>query len=161
VENIKINVQVILKELPPGVQLVVAGKGRTVPELKAAIEGGAYIIGENYVQEAQEAFSAIGSAVQWHFIGHLQKNKIKSAVGIFDIVETVDSLDLVRAIDRRAAQISKIIPVLIEVNSGSEDNKSGALPQDIIKLAHEISLLANISLMGLMTLGPAVANPQG
>ncbi len=141
-------------------QLVVAAKGRPVEQLTAAIEGGARIIGENYVQEAGQAFDAIGNIVQWHFIGHLQRNKVKSAVAMFDMIETVDSIELAREIDRRCAQIGKIMLVLIEVNSGREEKKSGALPEDVVKLAQEIAKLANVRLMGLMTMGPPVSRPE-
>lgn len=154
------NVRRILGELPPGRQLVVAAKGQPLEQLAAAIEGGARIIGENYVQEAQKAFDVIGNSVQWHCIGHLQKNKVKNAVAIFDMIETVDSIELAREIDRRCKQIGKVMPVLIEVNSGREANKSGAPPEDVAILATEIAKLANVRLMGLMTMGPTVSQPE-
>ena len=159
-EHIKANVRAVLNELPPGAQLVVAGKGRSVPELMAAIEAGAGIIGENYLQEAQEAFTSIGKTAQWHFIGHLQKNKVKTAVGIFDMIETLDSIELAREIDKRAAQICKTMSVLIEINSGCEPNKSGVMPQDVVRLAQELSPLNNIRVMGLMTMGPISPDPH-
>ena len=158
--RIKENVHKILYELPPDVQLVIAAKGRSVAELMAAVEGGTRIIGENYVQEAEKAFEVIGNIVQWHFIGHLQKNKAKRAVEIFDMIETVDSIELAREVDKRCAQIGKIMPVLIEVNSGREDRKSGVLPEDVVRLAEEISKLLNVRLMGLMTMGAPVSHPE-
>ena len=150
----------ILKELPAGAQLVIAGKGRSVAELMAAIEGGARIIGENYVQELQETYTAIGNTVQWHFIGHLQKNKVKTAVAICDMIETVDSIELAREIDKRCSKLCKTMQVLIEVNSGCEANKSGVLPRDVVALAQDIAKLNDVRLMGLMTMGPPVTNPQ-
>src|SRR4030042_2650954 len=98
---IKENTKRILKELPFEIQLVIAGKGRSIPELLEAIEGGAKIIGENYVQDAETAQSAIGNKVQGHFIGHLQKNKVKRAVELFDMIETLDSAELAREINKR------------------------------------------------------------
>jgi pyridoxal phosphate enzyme (YggS family) len=151
--SIEENIRRIFSELPPGVRLVVAAKGRSVSEVKTAIENRAGIIGENYVQEAEQAFKAIGNAVQWHCIGHLQKNKVKSAVAIFDMIETVDSIELAREIDKRCKQIDKTMPVLIEVNSGREENKSGVFPEDVIRLGQEIAGLKNVRLAGLMTDG--------
>jgi pyridoxal phosphate enzyme (YggS family) len=158
--SIEENIRRIFSELPPGVRLVVAAKGRSVSEVKTAIENRAGIIGENYVQEAEQAFKAIGNAVQWHCIGHLQKNKVKSAVAIFDMIETVDSIELAREIDKRCKQIDKTMPVLIEVNSGREENKSGVFPEDVIRLGQEIAGLKNVRLVGLMTMGPTVSSPE-
>ena len=157
---IRQNVSKIIGELPVGVQLVAAAKTRKPEEVLEAIEAGIKIIGENYVQEAERAYEVVGSKVKWHFIGHLQKNKVKKAVRIFDMVETVDSVEIAREIDNRCAQIGKIMPVLIEVNSGREIQKSGVLPEGVEKLAREISVFPNIRLMGLMTMGPRFGNPE-
>ncbi len=157
---IKDNTERILKELPSGVQLVIAGKGRSIPELREAIEGGAQIIGDNYVQDTEIVYAAIGNRVQWHFIGHLQKNKVKRAVELFDMIETVDSAELAREINKRCAAIKKIMPVLIEVNSAREVNKSGVLPENIMALAGEITQLPNIRLTGLMTMGASSSDPE-
>jgi len=158
--NIKQNVHQILSELPKGVQLVAAAKTRTPEEILEAIEAGAEIIGENYVQETEKAHEIIGSKARWHLIGHLQKNKVKKAVRIFDMIETVDSFELAGEIDKRCAQIGKIMPVLIEVNIGQEEQKSGICPENTEELAKEISTLPNIRLMGLMTIGPLSPNPE-
>ena len=154
------NTRRLLHELPEGIHLVVAGKGRTVAELMAAIDGGAQIIGENYVQEAQPVFATIGGLAQWHFIGHLQKNKVRRAAELFDMIETVDSAELAGEIDRRCRQIGKTMPVLIEINSARETNKSGVTPGNAIDLARSISALPDVRLMGLMTMGPADADPE-
>jgi pyridoxal phosphate enzyme (YggS family) len=154
------NVQRIMKELPAGVNLVAAAKTRTPDEIMQAIQAGVSIIGENYVQEAEQAYKIVGNLAQWHFIGHLQKNKVKKAVVIFDMIETVDSLDIAREIDKRCAQIGKVMPILIEVNSGHEVQKSGVLPENVVSLAQSILKLSNIRLMGLMTMGPQVGDPE-
>ncbi len=151
---IKENIEKILKELPSGVELVAAGKTRTPEELREAISGGVKIIGENYVQEAKKAFSLIGHAVKWHFIGHLQKNKVKKAVEIFDMIETVDSVDLAREIDKRSQEAGVVMPVLIEVNSGREEQKSGIFPEKARELVETLSAFTGIKVMGLMTMGP-------
>ncbi len=154
------SVSQILSELPNGVQLVAAAKAREPEEVLRAVESGVEIIGENYVQEAERAYEVIGNKTKWHFIGHLQKNKVKKAVRIFDMIETVDSLEIAREIDKRCAQISKIMPVLVEINSGREKQKSGVLPENTEQLIREISALQNIRVMGLMTMGPRFGNPE-
>ena len=158
--TIKQNVSQILSELPDGVQLVAAAKTRKPEEILAAIEAGAEIVGENYVQEAERAYELIGNKAKWHFIGHLQKNKVKKAVKIFDMIETIDSFELAKEIDKRCAQIGKIMPVLIEVNIGREEQKSGILPENTEQLAKDISALPNIRVMGLMTMGPLSGDPE-
>ncbi len=148
------NVRELLRELPQGVQLEMATKTRGVEEVLEAINAGGTIVGENYVQEAADKFAVIGDKTKWHLIGHLQRNKASRAVRIFDMIETVDSLALAREIDRRCASIGKTMPVLIEVNSGREAQKSGVMPEDTEKLIEQISSLENVAVMGLMTIGP-------
>ena len=157
---IRQNVAETMAELPEGVQLVAAAKTRSPEEVLGAIESGVKILGENYVQEAEGAYQVVGNRVEWHFIGHLQKNKVKKAVRIFDMIETVDSVEIAREIDKRCAQVGKVMLVLIEVNSGREKQKSGVLPEDVEQLAREISTFPNIKLMGLMTMGPQFGNPE-
>lgn len=158
--GIKENSQKLLKELPDGVELVAAAKTRTADEVLAAVEAGIKIIGQNYVQEAEAIHPAIGNKARWHFIGHLQKNKVKKAVKIFDMIETVDSVELAGEINKRCAQTGKVMPVLVEVNSGQEPQKAGVLPEKAEELIKAISSLANIKVMGLMTMGPRFGNPE-
>jgi pyridoxal phosphate enzyme (YggS family) len=160
VTAIKQNVKQILSELPDNIQLLAAAKTRDPREILEAIEAGIRIVGENYVQEAESAYKVIGSKVRWHFIGHLQKNKVKKAVAIFDMIETVDSIEIAREIDKRCAQIGKTMPVLIEINSGREKQKAGVFPENAEQLVTEISTLKNIRVMGLMTMGPQLGNPE-
>lgn len=158
--SIKENVERILKELPAGVELVAAAKTKTAAEILEAVEAGIKIIGENYVQEAAEAFAVVGRRGKWHFIGHLQTNKAKKAVEIFDMIETVDSPDLAREIDKRSRNAGKVMPVLIEINSGEEEQKFGVRPKDAEALIREIAPLQNIRIEGLMTMGPFEGNPE-
>ena len=155
------NVKELLGELPPGVELVAAAKGRTPQEILQAIEAGVKIVGQNYVQEAQNASQALGERARWHFIGYLQKNKTKKAVRIFDMIETVDSFGLASDIDKECEKINKIMPVLIEVNSGQEQQKAGVMPGEAISLIEKMAGLKNIKIEGLMTMGPALEDPQG
>ena len=157
---IKENVSKILKELPEGVSLVGAAKTRTPQEILEAVEAGLEIIGENYVQEAERAFQVVGGKVKWHMIGHLQSNKAKKAVRVFDMIETVDSIKLARAIDSACGNIDKVMPILMEINSGEESQKAGVVPEDAISLARDMSELNNIKLMGLMTMGPFAGDPE-
>ena len=157
---IKQNVAGMLNELPNGVQLVAAVKTRAPEEILEAIESGVKILGENFVQEAEEAYEVVGNKAEWHFIGHLQRNKVKKAVRLFDMIETVDSLEIAREIDKRCAQIGKVMPVLIEINSGHEKQKAGVFPEEAEQLVKNTSDLSNIRVMGLMTMGPRFGNPE-
>jgi pyridoxal phosphate enzyme (YggS family) len=154
------NVKTILNNLPKNVELVAAAKTRTVEEIREAIDAGIRIIGENYVQEAVPVFESLGRRVKYHFIGHLQRNKIKKAVEIFDMIETVDSIRIAEEIDKRSAQIAKIMPVLLEINSGREPQKFGVLPENLESLIRDLSALKHIEVHGLMTMGPLFGNPK-
>lgn len=149
-----------MNELPRGVMLVAAAKTRHAGEIQRALDAGVKNIGENYVQEAVDAFNVIGHKAVWHFIGHLQKNKVKKAVEIFDFIQTVDSYELAEEIDKRCARISRVMSVLVEINSGEEEQKFGVLPDDAIALVKEISAFRNIKVLGLMTMGPRFGNPE-
>jgi len=158
---IKQNVEKILSELPDGVELVAAAKTRTPEEILEVVEAGVKIIGENYVQEAKNVYEVVGRKAKWHFIGTLQRRNVrKRMVEIFDMIETVDSLEIARGIDRRCVQIGKVMPVLIEINSGREKQKTGVLPEDAEQLIGELAGLGNIKVMGLMTMGPRFGNPE-
>jgi len=157
---IREKVKEILTELPHGVKLVGAGKTRTPEEIQEAIEAGLEIVGENYVQEAEKAFDAIGTRAKWHMIGHLQKNKAKKAVTVFDMIETVDSLKLAGEIDKACRKIGKVMAILIEINSGEESQKAGVLPGEALSLVREISRLEHVKIMGLMTMGPFAGDPE-
>ena len=158
--TIEQNVKQVLCQLPGNVQLVAAAKSRAPEAILEAVTGGVKIIGENYVQEAERAYALIGNRTKWHFIGHLQKNKAKKMVRLFDMIETVDSTEIAREINRRCVQIGKIMPVLIEVNSGRENQKTGVFPENVKTMVKEISALPNILVTGLMTIGPLLDNPE-
>ena len=147
-------------EIPADVTIVLAGKTRTMSEIAEAIDAGATDIGENYVQEAEQIYNALGEkakVIRWHLIGHLQKNKLHKALPIFDIIETIDSLSLAEAINSRA---KRVISAYIEINSGKEPQKSGVIPEDAENLIRKISDLEYIKIEGLMTMGPRFGNPE-
>nr|MBC7244390.1 YggS family pyridoxal phosphate-dependent enzyme [Chloroflexota bacterium] len=150
----------ILETLPTGVILVAAAKSRSAEEVRAAIRAGVCHVGHNYVQEAAQMIPLIPEPVHWHMIGHLQTNKVKSAMQLFDMVETVDSWRLAQEMEKRCAAIGKVMPVLIEVNSGHEATKTGVLPEEVEQLAWQLSTLPHIRLQGLMTMGPRFGNPE-
>jgi pyridoxal phosphate enzyme (YggS family) len=154
------NIHRILSELPPGVKLVAAAKTRAPEEALEAVAAGVEIIGHNYVQEAERAYRLIGDRARWHFIGHLQRNKVKKVIALFDMIETVDSLEIAKEIDLRCAQIGKNMPVLIEINSGQEAQKTGVLPREAERLVRQVSVLKHIKIEGLMTMGPLLPVPE-
>ena len=159
--TIEEHVRATLADLPAGVELVAAGKTRTSDEIRAAIGAGVRIVGQNYVQEAQAAIDTLGrTSAQWHMIGHLQRNKAKTAVRLFDLVQTVDSLRLAEAIDRASRAIDRVTPILIEVNSAAEPQKSGVGPADVVDLVREASALPGLRIDGLMTMGPFSTDPE-
>ncbi|MBN1128587.1 MAG: YggS family pyridoxal phosphate-dependent enzyme [Chitinispirillaceae bacterium] len=150
----------IRKEIPGHVAVVIAAKTRSAEDVRHAIEAGATDIGENYVQEAERIRQELGPAagsVRWHLIGHLQKNKVNKALPLFDVFQTVDSVPLAESINKRA---DGIVPVYIEINSGREPQKSGALPEDAEQLIRSIALFDKIKVEGLMTMGPRFGDPE-
>jgi hypothetical protein len=150
----------ILAELPPHVLLVAAAKTRSAEEVSAVMEAGVTHIGHNYVQEAEEMIPAIGSKAAWHFIGHLQKNKVKKAARLFDMIETIDSLDLAGRLDAECGELGKIMPILVEVNSGREESKAGVIPENVESLVTALKDFKNIRIEGLMTMGPFMGDPE-
>ena len=150
----------ILNSIPSNVSLVTAAKTRTPEELKSAIDAGVRIIGYNYVQEAEQMFTHVGNSVRWHLIGHLQRNKAKRAVQLFDMIETIESLRIAESVNLHCADMGKIMPVLIEINSGRESNKTGVLPENVDDIVREMSALLHLRIQGLMTMGPRFGNPE-
>jgi pyridoxal phosphate enzyme (YggS family) len=158
--SITANVKRILETLPSGVILVAAAKARTPEQVEEVLRAGVTYVGHNYVQEAERMIPAIKGKARWHMIGHLQKNKVKKAVRLFDMIETLDSWPLAELIDRRCAAIGKTMPVLVEVNIGREDSKTGVLPDEVDDLVERMSDLQHIRVQGLMTMGPRFGDPE-
>lgn len=133
------------------VTLVAVSKTFPAAAVDEAIAAGATDIGENRVQEARDKRPSVGGAARWHLIGHLQSNKAKDAVRLFDVIQTVDSLSLARKISAAAASP---VDVLLEINIGNEPQKSGLQPGEVGAVAGEIGALPNIRLRGMMTIPP-------
>lgn len=159
------NYRAIRDEIPPSITIVLAGKTRSSREIEEVIDAGATDIGENYVQEAKAVYEALGEkakGIRWHMLGTLQKNKINKALGIFDVIETVESVEKAVEIDKRARKLGKKQSVYIEINIGSEVTKSGFEPRyEVVENAvREMAKLESISVEGLMTMGPRVGDPE-
>jgi pyridoxal phosphate enzyme (YggS family) len=143
------------------IRLVAVSKTIAADTVREAIEAGVTILGENYVQEARDKFKALVQyPVSWHFIGHLQSNKAKYAVRLFDLIHSVDSLKLARELDKQAAKVDKVQQILVQVNISGEDTKSGISADEAPGLITEIAQLKNIAVKGLMTMPPYFYQPE-
>jgi pyridoxal phosphate enzyme (YggS family) len=145
---------------PASIRLMAVTKTVDDDRILAAIRAGVELIGENYVQEAKRKIEKLGKTNEWHLIGRLQTNKAKYAVHLFDMIHSVDRLELAAELDRRARAAGRVIPILIEVNVGGEESKSGVpidSAPDLIRLA---APLANLSIRGLMTMPPWFDDPE-
>jgi hypothetical protein len=143
------------------VRLVAVSKTIAADIVKEAIATGVTILGENYIQEARHKFKALVQyPVSWHFIGHLQSNKAKYAVRLFDLIHSVDSLKLARELNKQAGKVDKIQQILVQVNISAEDTKSGILTEETPRLIAEISQLKNLAVKGLMTMPPYFYQPE-
>ena len=142
------------------IKLVAVSKTVELARIREAIEAGVSILGENYVQEAQKKIEEVGRPVAWHFIGHLQSNKAKYVVQLFDMIHSLDSIPLAEELNRRAEQADRMIKVLIEVNLSGETTKFGTEEDRILNLAKRILNLKRLSLEGLMTMPPYFDSPE-
>lgn len=141
------------------IRLIAVGKTKPVELIGEAIDAGLAVFGENYVQEAEEKIRAFPQA-EWHFIGKLQRNKVKKAVSLFSWIQTVDSLSLLEEISRRAGEAGKVLPVLAEVNLAGEESKAGMDPEALAELIEAAPGLPGISLRGLMAIPPWTEDPE-
>ncbi len=145
---------------PNSIKLLAVTKTVSPEIVGKAIDAGLTEFGENYVQEAKEKIASIEQRIKWHMIGHLQTNKAKYAVNLFDYIHSIDRMELAKEINKKAGQISRKINVLIEINVSGEKTKNGITPVDAFGLIKEISSLGNISVKGLMTMAPYSDNPE-
>jgi len=150
---------------PEEITLVAVTKGRDMEEMKEAINRGISDIGENRIQEALPKYNGIrkmeyGRRLCWHMIGHLQSNKAKEAVRIFDLIQSVDSLRLAEAISNEAGKIDKQQDILLEVKTSPEESKFGLKPEDTFAVFQKISQLPHLNIKGLMTIAPFTDNPE-
>jgi pyridoxal phosphate enzyme (YggS family) len=139
---------------PAQIKLLAAAKSQTIDSIRSAITCGVSLIGENYVQEARDKIRAIGGTAEWHMIGHLQRNKAKLAVALFDVIESLDSIALARELNAEGQNRGRIVRALVEVKLGGEESKSGIKPAQIRELLKCASELSNVRIEGLMTIPP-------
>jgi hypothetical protein len=142
------------------VKLVAVSKTFPASDVDHAVAAGMTDIGENKVQEARDKKPSVSASARWHLIGHLQSNKAKDAVRLFDVIQTVDSIELAEKLARAADAIGKRQEVLLQVNIGREPQKSGAEPEEVAQLVQRVAALPSLHLSGLMTI-PPVGDPRG
>ena len=145
---------------PREIKLLAAAKSQSVELVQAAIAAGVRLIGENYVQEAEEKRHAISEAVEWHMIGHLQRNKVKAALNTFNLIQSLDSVALARELDKEGRRNGKTVRTLIEINLGDEQSKSGIGRDKVAELVERVSELAHLQVEGLMAVPPFKENPE-
>jgi len=139
---------------PNSVKLLAAAKSQSVEAISAAIAGGVALIGENYVQEAQEKKARLNEPAEWHMIGHLQRNKAKLAVQLFDLIESLDGIALARELDKEGRSRGKRVRVFVEVNVAGEESKSGIAKSAVASLMEGVAELSHLRIEGLMTVPP-------
>jgi len=145
---------------PAGIRLVAVTKTVGLEGLQAAVAAGQRLFGENYVQEAKTKIAALGPDLTWHFIGHLQSNKARLAVELFDLIHSVDRLSLAVALEQAAARLGKVQEILLQVNLAGEESKSGTAPENAEALLRDISRLPHLKVLGLMTMPPWFDEPE-
>ncbi|MCK4802871.1 YggS family pyridoxal phosphate-dependent enzyme, partial [bacterium] len=158
-EKIRVKSELVGRD-PQEITLVAVTKTVEADRVEEAIAAGVNIIGESRVREAKEKYRKVESRIIWHLVGHLQRNKAKDAVKIFDLIHSVDSAKLAKEIDKQARKVGKIQKILIEVNVSGEESKYGLSPEGVIPFLQEVSGLPNIKVEGLMTMAPLYENPE-
>jgi len=150
---------------PHAVKLVTVTKGVTCTDIQTVLDSGANILGENRVQEAQQKYEELNSSDipqlwEWHLIGHLQRNKVKSALPMFSLIHSVDSLRLLKEISRRSEEWDKVTDLLLQVNTTGETSKFGLVPHEILNFIETTLPYPNVRIQGLMTMGKFSDTPQ-
>ena len=145
---------------PQEVTLIAVSKTKPVEMLKEAYDAGARVFGENKVQEIVDKYDQMPSDVQWHMIGHLQRNKVKYIIDKVDLIHSVDSVRLAETIDKEAEKHGVIANILIEVNVAKEESKFGLMPEEVPEFVEKIAGFPHIRVKGLMTIAPFVENPE-
>jgi pyridoxal phosphate enzyme (YggS family) len=143
---------------PREITVVAVTKTRAPAEIEAAIRSGIHIVAENRIQEAEAKKDQVKAAAQWHLVGHLQTNKAKKAVDLFDLVQSVDSIRLATALDTRAAQAGRTLDILLQVNTSGVAHQAGASPDALEDLVGQVTSLSHLRIQGLMTIGALSAD---
>lgn len=171
-EDIKNNLKIIQQRinktaersgrLPESIRLVAVSKRHEAAAVSRAMEAGQLVFGENYLQEARKKIETIGPepGLKWHFIGRLQSNKAKQAAFLFNMIETVDRLKLARALDHHSGEADRVMPVLLQINIGREEQKAGVNPDEAEELIRRLGEFPNLSVRGLMIMPPWRSDPE-
>ena len=146
---------------PGEVTLVAVSKTKPVSMLQEAYDAGARVFGENKVQEIMDKYDQLPSDIQWHMIGHLQRNKVRQVVGKADLIQSVGSTELLQEIEKAAGRLELCQDILLEVNIGGEAAKSGFAPEDITAAAETALAMPHVRVRGLMTIPPVAMEPHG
>ena len=146
---------------PSDIRLVAVTKEHSVTVVAEGIRAGSDIFGENKVQDASNKIEALGhDGIEWHFIGHLQKNKVKFIFDLFDLIHSVDSLALAEEIHKKAQILGSCIPILLQVNVSGEASKFGMYPKNVMEVIRKVAPLEGLKIRGLMTITPYDPNPE-
>ena len=145
---------------PSEITLVAVSKTKPVSMLQEAYDAGARVFGENKVQEIMDKYDQLPSDIQWHMIGHLQRNKVKYIIDKVAMIHSVDSLRLAQTIEQEAAKKELVMPILLEVNVAEEDTKFGLKVEEVLPLLEQTGSFSHIQVKGLMTIAPFVENPE-
>jgi len=145
---------------PETIRLVAVTKTIPVEAIREAVAAGITAVGENRVQEAEAKLPEIGRTVEWHLVGHLQTNKAAKAVHLFDVIHSIDSMKVARAVSRHVQEVGRDLGLLVQVNTSGEESKFGVPPQEAPGLVEEMCSLPGIRIRGLMTIGPFRPDPQ-
>lgn len=145
---------------PDEIDLLAVSKRIVVPKIEEAFQAGQLLFGENFVQEADEKIEKLDKAITWHFIGHLQSNKAKIAARLFHMIETVDRIKIARALNKHAGEMRKKLEILVQVNVGKEEQKSGISPENAGQFLKDLQNFEYLSVRGLMTMPPFAADPE-
>lgn len=145
---------------PKRIHLLAASKSQGVAEARAAVKAGIRLFGENYVQEAKIKKEAIEEPVEWHMIGHLQRNKVKAALDLFSVIQSLDSLELAQALNKEGEKRGVVVRAFIEVNLGDELTKSGLRRERLVPVLERVGELSHLRVEGLMGIPPFREDPE-
>jgi pyridoxal phosphate enzyme (YggS family) len=160
--TIQTRVTHILHDIPPHVTVLAAAKGVPDAVLREALEAGIRLVGENRISEARRARAAVHTAAEWHLIGRLRLHDVRSStLRLFDVIQTIDTLELARRVDAACGRMQRRLSVYVEVNSGREPQKGGVLPEQALEFVRSIASLPHLKIEGLMTMGPLASTREG
>jgi len=152
------NIRRIKSEIPENVTLVAVSKYQSLEDTRAVLDAGIYDLGESKVQDFLKKYEALGDRPRWHFIGHLQKNKVKYIIGKTVLIHSVDSIELINVIERESKKQGIITDILLQLNLAREDSKSGILIEELNSVLEALSRYQFIRVKGLMAMGPLTQN---